>query len=65
MPVAEATLTRYDLYTADESFLTGTGAEIMPVTSIDGRPIGDGSPGSITRLLSREFHEQVHPSAPR
>ena len=41
----EARLTRYDVYTADECFLTGTGAEVMPVTEADGRPIGDGTPG--------------------
>ena len=42
IPAAEARLTRYDLYTADEAFVTGTGAELMPVTTADGRPIGDG-----------------------
>jgi branched-chain amino acid aminotransferase len=47
----EARLTRYDVYTADECFLTGTGAEIMPVTEVDGRSIGDGTVGPITQRL--------------
>src|SRR5437773_5172179 len=49
IPVSEPNLTRYDLFNADEWFLTGTGAEIIPVTKIDGRVIGSGKPGSITR----------------
>ncbi len=52
-------LTRYDLYTADECFLTGTGAEIIPVTSIDKRKIGSGAAGDITRRLIAAFHEFV------
>ena len=52
-------LTRYDLYTADECFLTGTGAEIMPVVRIDGRGIGDGKPGRITRQLREAFEKNV------
>jgi branched-chain amino acid aminotransferase len=51
------TLTRYDLYTADECFLTGTGAEIMPVTAIDGRTIGNGEPGPVTKRLIEKFRE--------
>ena len=43
--VSEPNLTRYDLFNADECFLTGTGAEIVPVVKIDGRVIGDGKPG--------------------
>lgn len=53
--VRAATLTRYDLYNADECFLTGTGAEIVPVVKIDGRVIGNGAPGKVTRLLTEEF----------
>ena len=45
MKVSEPNLTRYDLFNADECFLTGTGAEIMPVVKIDGRVIGNGKPG--------------------
>ena len=46
-------MTRYDLFNADECFLTGTGAEIIAVVKIDGRIIGNGKPGPITaRLIS-------------
>jgi branched-chain amino acid aminotransferase len=51
----EAMLNRYDLYTADEVFLCGTGAEVAPVRLIDGRPIGDGKPGPITVDVMRRF----------
>lgn len=54
-----ASLTRYDLYNADECFLTGTGAEIMPVTKIDGRVIGEGGPGPITAQLRAAFTQLV------
>ncbi len=53
---AKATaLTRYDLYTADECFLTGTGAQIMPVKSVDGRLIGVGKPGVLSLRLMAAF----------
>ena len=55
----EATLTRYDLYMADECFLTGTGAEIMPVTKVDGRTVGSGKPGPVTLRLLKAFREMV------
>lgn len=55
----EMDLTRSDLYVADECFLTGTAAEVIPVTSIDGRPIGDGKPGPVTRQLLADFKELV------
>lgn len=55
----EARLTRYDVYTADECFVTGTGAELMPVVEADGRCIGDGSPGPMTRRLTDAFHALV------
>lgn len=55
MTVSEPNLTRYDLYNADECFLTGTGAEIMPVIKIDGRVIGTGKPGRITRKLVENY----------
>ena len=54
--VAETNLTRYDLFNADECFLTGTGAEIMPVIKIDGRVIGGGEPGALTKKLVKEYH---------
>jgi len=53
--VRELNLTRYDLYNADECFLTGTGAEIVPVTRIDGRAIGRGRPGPIPRQLEERY----------
>src|SRR4030095_10473132 len=56
----EARLTRFDVYTADECFLSGTGAEVMPVVEVDGRPIGDGTPGPLTR----RFEEAFRPLAP-
>ncbi len=55
----EATLTRYDLYNAEECFMTGTGAEIIPVVKIDGRTIGTGEPGRVTRRVTEEFMRQV------
>lgn len=57
--ILESMLTRYDVYTADECFLTGTAAEVIPVVEVDGRKIGDGSPGPITRRIMHEFHEYV------
>ena len=53
--VSEPNLTRYDLFNADECFLTGTGAEIMPVIKIDGRVIGSGQPGHLTLKLIAEY----------
>lgn len=55
--VGEPNLTRYDLMTADEMFLTGTAAEVVPVASLDGRPIGTGKPGSRTLQLIGEFRK--------
>jgi branched-chain amino acid aminotransferase len=56
LAVSEPNLTRYDLFNADECFLTGTGAEIVPVVKIDGRVIGTGKPGPITHRLVSEYH---------
>jgi branched-chain amino acid aminotransferase len=53
--VSEPNLTRYDLFNADECFLTGTGAELIPVVKIDGRVIGTGKPGPITRSLVAKY----------
>jgi len=55
--VSEATMSRYDLYTADEVFLTGTAAEVIGVVDIDNRQIGDGKPGKVTRNLERHFRK--------
>src|SRR5436190_1243866 len=54
--VSEPNLTRYDLFNADECFLTGTGAEIVPIVKIDGRIIGNGKPGALTKKLVGEYH---------
>ena len=56
IPAVEKTLQRHDLYVADECFITGTAAEVMPVTKIDGRAIGAGGPGPVTRQLHAAFH---------
>ncbi len=53
----ERSLTRYDIYTADECFLTGTAAEVIPVVMLDRRPIGDGKPGPKTAQFLAAFHE--------
>jgi branched-chain amino acid aminotransferase len=55
--VSEPQMTRYDIYTADECFLTGTAAEIIPAVELDSRPIGDGRPGPVTRRLIERFHQ--------
>jgi branched-chain amino acid aminotransferase len=56
LEVVEKNLTRYDLYVCDELFLTGTAAEVIGIVEIDGRVIGDGKPGPITRLLRDRFY---------
>ncbi|GAB4451625.1 MAG: branched-chain-amino-acid transaminase [Armatimonadaceae bacterium] len=55
VPVREENLTLYDVYTADECFLTGTAAEIIPAVALDNRSIGDGKPGNITQKLIAAF----------
>jgi branched-chain amino acid aminotransferase len=57
VPVTEPNLTRYDLVTADECFLTGTGAELIPVVKIDSRVIGNGKPGPVYGQLNARFRE--------
>ncbi len=57
LDVRETTLTRYDLYNADEMFLTGTAAEIISVVEMDRRKIGAGRPGKLTGVLTERFHE--------
>lgn len=56
LDVRESDLTRYDLYNADECFLTGTGAELIPVVKLDGRVIGTGKPGPLTKRLVAGYH---------
>ncbi len=59
MTLREMELTRQDLYVAEECFLTGTAAEVIPVTKIDGRPVGDGTPGPITKQMMADFRDLV------
>ena len=55
--VVEKNLTRFDLYVCDEFFLTGTAAEVIGVVDIDGRVVGEGTPGPITKMLRKKFFE--------
>jgi branched-chain amino acid aminotransferase len=57
IPKVERSLTRYDLFVADEFFLTGTAAEVIPVVSLDRRVIGDGKPGPLTKRFIAAFKE--------
>ncbi len=59
IPFKETNLGLFDLYSADEMFVTGTAAEICPITEIDGRVVGDGKPGEITKKLMQEFRKIV------
>jgi branched-chain amino acid aminotransferase len=55
--VKEVPLTKHDVYIAEECFLTGTAAEVIPVVKVDSRTIGSGQPGPITRDLMERFHK--------
>lgn len=57
--VREMTLSRHDIFIADECFLTGSAAEVIPVIKVDSRPIGAGKPGPVTQQLLKAFHELV------
>jgi branched-chain amino acid aminotransferase len=57
IPCQERVLTRHDFFNADEVFLTGTAAEVVPVVKIDGRKIGTGKPGKLTRKLMSAFRD--------
>ena len=59
LPIEEHDLTRYDIWNADECFLTGTGAEVIPVVKLDGREIGDSKPGPIFKRVLEAFHVRV------
>jgi branched-chain amino acid aminotransferase len=64
--VQETALTRFDVYGADECFFTGTGAEIIPIVQVDGRSIGNGKPGPITKQILERYHQLVRsPEAER
>ena len=64
IPCREIPLTRHDVYVADECFLTGSAAEVIPVVKIDGRPIGSGKPGPVTRELLARFHALTRADGP-
>jgi branched-chain amino acid aminotransferase len=59
LPMREADLTRFDIWCADECFLSGTGAEVIPVVKLDGRVIGTGKPGPITARVLASFRKKV------
>ena len=59
IPIHETNMTRYDVWCADECFLTGTGAEVIPVVKLDGREIGSGKPGEITKKVLASFRQRV------
>lgn len=62
IPISEPELTRHDIYIADEAFLTGTAAEVIPMIKVDGRPIGNGKPGEITNRTIARFRELTRES---
>ena len=57
--VKEQALTRYDLWTAEECFLTGTAAEVIPCVEVDHRSVGNGVPGPVSKSLIEKFREKV------
>jgi len=57
--VFEGYITRHEVYNADECFLTGTAAELIPIVKVDGRTIGEGKPGAVTKKLLDAFHQLV------
>ncbi len=59
IPISQLPMTRHDVIIADECFLTGSAAEVIPVVRLDGRVIGDGKPGPITQQLLKAFHQLV------
>jgi len=58
-------LRRDDLYLADEAFITGTAAEVVPVSSVDDRLVGDGKPGPITRAIRDTYHQAIRGELPQ
>ncbi|MDR0520533.1 MAG: branched-chain-amino-acid transaminase [Planctomycetaceae bacterium] len=59
IPVKESPMTRHDIYIAEECFLTGSAAELIPVVKLDGRLIGSGKPGEVTKKLLKRFQEET------
>jgi len=64
IPFRESVITLYDCYSADESFLTGTAAEVIPMVRLDGRYVGDGRPGPVTHRLIAAFREATRTDGP-
>ncbi|MGV3618401.1 MAG: branched-chain-amino-acid transaminase [Fimbriimonas sp.] len=62
--VEETFLTPFDIFTADEAFLTGTAAEVIPMVSLDGKPVGCGTPGEVTRDLMARFRAHTATGTP-
>ncbi|MEM3022815.1 MAG: branched-chain amino acid transaminase, partial [Candidatus Bathyarchaeia archaeon] len=65
IPLLEREILREELFTADEAFLTGTAAEVTPIREVDGRAIGSGSIGPITKRLQEKFFQVVRGKDPR
>jgi len=65
VPIAEHELTRYDIWNSEECFLTGTGAEVIPVVALDGRQIGDGVPGEVFKRIRESFGRYVRTDGTR
>lgn len=59
LEVTETLLTRHEIYTADECFMTNTSSEVLPVVSVDGRRIGGGKPGPVTKMLAKSFKKRT------
>jgi branched-chain amino acid aminotransferase len=59
IPMREGEVSRFDIYTADEFFLTGTAAEVIAATKLDQRLIGDGKPGPVTQRVIAAFREMA------
>lgn len=59
LTIREANLTRFEIWVADECFLTGSGAEVIPAVKLDGREIGDGKPGGVTKRVLEAFRKRV------
>jgi branched-chain amino acid aminotransferase len=59
MNIKESPMTRHDIYTAEECFLTGSAAELIPVVKLDGRTIGNGLPGTVTKKLLERFRAET------
>jgi branched-chain amino acid aminotransferase len=59
LEVSETCLTRHDLYTAEQCFITSTLCEVLPVVKVDGRPVGDGRPGEVTQTLREDFGNEI------